>query len=800
VVDGLGRLTKIVEDPVVAGQNPGGTPLETFYAYDAQSNLTGVAQGVQARSFSYSSLSRLVSATNPESGTVSYGYDDNGNLTRRTDARGVVKQFSPYDALNRPTQWNFSGTALPPGSTTQVTYAYGTAASPCGSYSVGGLCSASSKIDNSTAVFSSTSYAGYDPLGRVGNTTQTVQVLPASSQSYSLSHSYNLAGGVTSTTYPSEKIVVTQYDPAGRVAGVSNATGSFYYAGALGTDAANRIQYAAHGAIQQMKLGNPLWEDTRFNSRLQPLWMGVGQTATLLTTETLSTAASNRLLLGYGYGSTTNNGNMVSQSIHIGSAALTQSYSYDALNRLATANESSSGAPWSQTYSYDRFGNRAVTAGSEHGPNPIWTPTALSHFDASTNRLVGLSEYDAAGNLTKDNVGRQFKYDGENKQVEFNPGAGLPVTKYFYDADGRRVKKETSGEVRAFVYNAQGQLAAEYTNGSATGSGTSYLTTDHLGSTRIVTDATGNPKTRHDYLPFGEEIPLISTNYGNRLSIPGYTASPIDGPHQKFTAKERDSESGLDYFLARYYSGAQGRFTSPDVAGPDLLNPQTLNKYRYGLNNPLRYIDPNGLYEEDVHRDLHFALGVAAGLVPRVAGAVASANQWVDDDPATTPFRLSPESRHNYHFTTQSRRDELWRVFLSTGSPTDLGIFSHPFQDAFSHSAFEAYVGHFHSRAPDKTYNNPEKADQMAEATYNTLVTAATVMQSRGQVSVVYAPLPWKVVRPYAQAFNRARTPEEKARILSELNARAAENIRLQVQLQAEEDRRRVEELKKKVQ
>jgi RHS repeat-associated protein len=311
-------------------------------------------------------------------------------------------------------------------------------------------------------------------------------------------------------------------------------------------------------------------------------------------------------LLGYGYGSTTNNGNMVSQSLQIGSAALTQSYSYDALNRLATANESSAGAVWSQTYSYDRFGNRAVTAGSEHGPNPTWTPTALSDFDASTNRLVGLSEYDAAGNLTKDNVGRQFKYDGDNKQVEFNPGAGLPVTKYFYDADGRRVKKETSGEIRAFVYNAQGQLAAEYTNGAPTGSGTSYMTTDHLGSTRIMTDAAGNPKTRHDYLPFGEEISVLSTNYGSRLAIPGYTSTILDGPTQKFTAKERDTESGLDYFGARYFSGAQGRFTSVDPSRQsiDLANPQTWNRYSYGLNSPLNYVDRNGLWPTWVHNEI----------------------------------------------------------------------------------------------------------------------------------------------------------------------------------------------------
>lgn len=327
LIDGLGRLTKVVEDPIVAGQNPGGTPLDTFYTYDAQSNLTQVTQGVQTRSFTYSSLSRLVSATNPENGTVSYVYDDNGNLTRRTDARGVVKQFLPYDAFNRPSQWNFTGTVLPAGSTTQVNYTYGTSASSCGNYSVGKLCSASSRIDNSTQVFSSTSYSGYEPLGAVGNTLQTVQITFGTNQSYAMSLGYNLAGGVTSITYPSGKMVLTQYDPAGRVAGVSNSTGSFYYAGAAGTDVTNRIQYAAHGATQQMKLGNLLWEDARFNSRLQTLWIGVGQTPTLLTTETLTPAASNRLLLGYGYtggSQTANNGNILSQSIQIGSTTFTQ--------------------------------------------------------------------------------------------------------------------------------------------------------------------------------------------------------------------------------------------------------------------------------------------------------------------------------------------------------------------------------------------------------------------------------------------------------------------------------------------
>jgi RHS repeat-associated protein len=65
----------------------------------------------------------------------------------------------------------------------------------------------------------------------------------------------------------------------------------------------------------------------------------------------------------------------------------------------------------------------------------------------------------------------------------------------------------------------------------------------------------------------------------------------------QITSKERDAETGLDYFLARYYSGAQGRFISPDPMGGKIANPQSFNRYAYVLNNPLKFTDPTGLYE-----------------------------------------------------------------------------------------------------------------------------------------------------------------------------------------------------------
>jgi RHS repeat-associated protein len=72
----------------------------------------------------------------------------------------------------------------------------------------------------------------------------------------------------------------------------------------------------------------------------------------------------------------------------------------------------------------------------------------------------------------------------------------------------------------------------------------------------------------------------------------------LNGARSRCPGKERDQESGNDYFGARYYASSMGRFMSPDPSGldyADFSNPQTLNLYAYAVNNPLRYIDPTGL-------------------------------------------------------------------------------------------------------------------------------------------------------------------------------------------------------------
>ena len=145
---------------------------------------------------------------------------------------------------------------------------------------------------------------------------------------------------------------------------------------------------------------------------------------------------------------------------------------------------------------------------------------------------------------------------------------------------------------------------------SSAETGVQWLVTDHLGTPRMIIDQTGSLANvkRHDYQPFGEEI---FSSVGKRPSSPGYADG--DGVRQQFTAKERDVETELDYFSARYYSGFQGRFTTVDplMASGIAVDPQSWNRYVYAGNSPLRYIDDDGLIRRDASGNVVFHVDVA---------------------------------------------------------------------------------------------------------------------------------------------------------------------------------------------
>jgi RHS repeat-associated protein len=364
----------------------------------------------------------------------------------------------------------------------------------------------------------------------------------------------------------------------------SYGTASAAYAGSL--------LYFPNDAADNLNLSlNPLTQQYCQNNRLQVVGVRLGPAGGGTTRNCASSGDLLNLTMTYGSAGA-NDGNLTGESI-VTPLNISQTFTYDAYNRVAKATEGTAPA-WSQTYNYDPYGNRWVTSPVGFLLYPF-TPTASANYN-SNNQLAPAfhsSAYDLAGNQTGIG-GYTFTYDAEGRQYS---SAVNNTTTYTYDGEGRRVMKATTGgTTTVYVYDAAGQVAAEYSTAAPPQVGTLYLTPDHLGSTRLETNELGAAVAYHDYLPFGEEIP---SGLGGRGSLYG----AADGLTHKFTGKERDAletggsaMQGLDYFGARYFSGAQGRFTSPDRPFVDQTesDPQSWNLYAYGRNNPLRYTDEDG--------------------------------------------------------------------------------------------------------------------------------------------------------------------------------------------------------------
>ena len=446
---------------------------------------------------------------------TSFTYDNNGNLTFKNDPRTGIDTTLVYDALNRPTSKTYSG-GTPP-----VTWTYDDAAA---SNSTGRLTAVSTSV-------STTKTTAYDALGRITASRQIIEdpLQPGTDRTYAFLYTYNRDGSLKQQTNPSGRVLIFTYDNAGRI---SNA------AGQLGanpvTNYASSFGYTPHGAVKELKFNNNLWEHSNFNNRLQPTQIGLGMTQ----------GGTNKLKLNFTYGTTNNNGNVLTQTITPpGITALTQTYTYDPLNRIATAGESNGATTWSRTYGYDPYGNRAVTGWSGISL-PVVTPKLLTDFSTASNRItMANAAYDPAGNLITTHLNEALVYDAENRETSYTGGSSSGT--YFYDGDGNRVKKVSTESgtttTQIFVYDAFGKLAAEYSDRAPSSPGTHYRTVDHLGSTRLVTDENQTDKARYDLLPFGEEI---FAGVGGRSGAIGYGSS-LDH-RQKFTGKERDSESGMD--------------------------------------------------------------------------------------------------------------------------------------------------------------------------------------------------------------------------------------------------------------
>lgn len=652
IINALGQLTRVDEPDDSGNLGTVANPNQpTNYLYNTLGKMVKATQGIQSRYFKYDSLSRLLRVRQPEQGTnaglaltdavtgnsdwsAGFTYDANGNMLTATDTKGTIITNS-YDNLNRSLSRTYSD------GTPTVTYTYDDSSIQ---YSKGHLTKTSNSVSTSQIL-------SLDAVGKILLSRQTTD-----GQNYDSAYTYNLANALLEETYPSGRKVKNTLATDGNLSKIETMPSGGVYA-----TRADNLAYSSAGAISQLKFGSGKWESAQFNNRLQVTQLGLGTSAT----------DTSLWKLNYDFGTTDNNGNIKQQTTTVPSInPLVQTYTYDSLNRLKSATETqNSTQTFKQTFIYDRYGNRnfdtanTTTLGS--CPASQCNPT----FDANTNRITSSGYiYDLAGNVITDAQGRQFTFNGDNKQTQVKDSANNVIGIYSYDGDGKRIKKVTNSEATTFVYSG-GKLVAEYLLTTATPQipRTQYITTDILGSPRIISDGSGNIVSRRDFMPFGEELNEI----GNRSASAGYNA---DSVRQKFTGYQRDAETNLDFAEARYYNNQNGRFTvvDPLLASGKSANPQTFNRYTYALNSPLKLIDRSGAFPEFTFSVFVRAFAPYTWFGP---GNVAMGDgRGFSTDPSAS-YRIQSYSEITTTDDGAYFPESITRASAPTTSVTNLGVF-----------------------------------------------------------------------------------------------------------------------------
>jgi RHS repeat-associated protein len=558
--DALGRLVRVYEfsgDCGAWGYNcaaPYSTPWAVYtvtqYAYDVLGHLRVVTDALQNTTvITYNAVGLKTAMIDPDMGKWAYQYDAAGNLITQTDALNNALWFK-YDALNRLSekrQTNGSGSLL-------ASYAYDQ-----GTNGVGHRVAM-------TNTWSAATWA-YDNRGRMTSESKTITGAGA----YATGYGYDGLDRVITTTYPTLEVITQTYNLQGLVENVRSQTQNQWYA--------KNLDYNANGALALLQWGNNLNTTYTYDPlsfRLKQVQTGVGASVQNLQ---------------YRYDRV---GNVltITDTASFSPTAQYQRFTYDALDRLLTAQATGgSSGTYSETYAYNAIGNITTTSrlgNYAYGLKPHAVITAGSN----------LYTYDANGNmLTRVEVSGTQRitytqsWDRENRLAVVTNTVSGQVSQYFYDGDGNRVKKVQNGQTTVYVgaiyeknlttgvtttyYFAGGQRVALRQGGAL-----SYLVADHLGSTSLTLDANGSKVGELKYTPYGE----TRSTWGG---------TPTD---RRFTGqRQEDSSLGSLYdFNARFYSPALGRFLSADTIVPDPSNPQKLNRYTYGLSNPIKYRDPSG--------------------------------------------------------------------------------------------------------------------------------------------------------------------------------------------------------------
>ena len=565
----------------------------TKYTYDYAADLTQILHpdGATKTTYQYDMAGRKTGMTDPDRGTESYAYDQDGNVNQSTDARGTAGTvYAGYDGIDRPIWRNSSNS--PTGA--YDTYTYDSTAN--GNVGIGRLTSETFSGAPNNSLSGSDGFV-YDARGR-----QTSEALVVGSTSYPLRATYDDAGNILSQVYPDGETVTNSYGSQGWLNGISTSQGNT----ALLSAAAYSGTGGASGFITGATLGGTTYQySATFDLLARATDIKVKRSsdqATMFDQARTFDAA----------------GNVSTANTTLPTGTDNQAFCYDEQNRLTWAGSTGTppctgtpittgtltSAQYTQAFAYDTMGR--LTSG------PLGTDTYgnSAHIHAAT--AIGstyTAAYDAAGDMTcrapstgvtcnGTQTGAQLTYDneGELSNWQNQPSNPTSTAAFLYDGQGNRVAQQSTqggtttttvyvGNVeedsttggtttKTTYYYANGARIAMAVNGSF-----SYLASDGLGSADVALNSTGSATASALYAPYG------SARYSNGTMPTDYG----------FTGQHSDSITGLDYYNARYYDPTASQFASADTVLPgNGFDVWGLSRYAYVEGNPIIRTDPSG--------------------------------------------------------------------------------------------------------------------------------------------------------------------------------------------------------------
>jgi len=519
---------------------------ETLYGYDLAGNITSLTDPEgRTTNFIYDDLGRLIEEQDPliqtPDKTVTYSYDNIGNIQTKTDRNGETTRYT-YDNANRLILTEF----LADGTQETRTYdLYGNL----------------SELANQDVTYT----YFYD------NKNRLTDKIDNRGPNKALTWTYNAIGNVITKVDYQGDVTTYQYDSTNRLVAMTN-------------DAYDQVSYFYDGAGRLINriLANGTVTHYRYDTDNRLI--------------TLTNKTPNGTIIHQQNFEHDQVGNITQITDHTGKVI---DYTYDPQYRLLNADYP--GTTEDYTYTYDKVGNRQTQ--THAGQTKHYTYNNGNHLlnirnTSPTGTIINQYQYDNNGS-------RVAKLDGTNTPLQtYNYNQKRRVTTitqgkdtytYKYDPNGHRISNHgpnlahnyfLQAENLEAVYNDQNLPIQTCLRGvvideivSCINNGTNYTYHhDHLNSVTALTDNAGNPAQTFEYSPFGETL-------GNGTE------------RMRYTGREADLETDLQYSRARYYDPETGRFITQDPLGFKA----GINFYAYVYNNPIRFNDPSGLFSPGAH-------------------------------------------------------------------------------------------------------------------------------------------------------------------------------------------------------